>query len=300
MKRKSLLLTTIFILSLFITIPVSVNAKVKINKKSITLTVNQKTKLKVKGTKKKVKWKSKNKSIATVNQKGKVTTKAAGKTKIIATVGKKKYKCKVTVKKTPERTNSNNETAIRRPDTHSALDSRPDTTPTEPSTPKIGSRENPYTLSNSAIFSFINDYGTYSTLSLQLMECIEGEEPYQIICDENGDATVPGNTNRWVLYHYKLDYITGTDEIQASEIINEYSLYNPDGTVYIGELFEKENFFYNNLKGLGAYDVRLYPGGSSDVWFGILLDNSISTDTMHRLYWYDNDSNRQEIWFRNA
>ena len=226
MKRKSLLLTTIFILSLFITIPVSVNAKVKINKKSITLTVNQKTKLKVKGTKKKVKWKSKNKSIATVNQKGKVTTKAAGKTKIIATVGKKKYKCKVTVKKTPERTNSNNETAIRRPDTHSALDSRPDTTPTEPSTPKIGSRENPYTLSNSAIFSFINDYGTYSTLSLQLMECIEGEEAYQIICDENGDATVPGNTNRWVLYHYKLDYITGTDEIQASEIINEYSLYN--------------------------------------------------------------------------
>ena len=55
-------------------------------------------KLKVKGTKKKIKWSSKKKSIATVTKKGVVKGRKAGKTTIVAKVGKKKYSCKVIVK----------------------------------------------------------------------------------------------------------------------------------------------------------------------------------------------------------
>lgn len=77
---------------------VTVEAAVTINKKSVTLTKGKSVTLKITGTKNKVYWKSKNTNIATVNSKGKVTAKKAGKTTIIATVSKKQYKCTVTVK----------------------------------------------------------------------------------------------------------------------------------------------------------------------------------------------------------
>ncbi len=74
-------------------------AKVKISKTKATIKQGQTLQLKMKGTKKKAKWSSSKKSIATVNKKGKVTAKNPGKTVITAKIGKKKYKCKITVKK---------------------------------------------------------------------------------------------------------------------------------------------------------------------------------------------------------
>lgn len=47
--------------------------------------------------KKKIKWSSSKKKVASVNKAGLVTAKKAGKAKITAKVGKKKYKCTVTV-----------------------------------------------------------------------------------------------------------------------------------------------------------------------------------------------------------
>lgn len=75
-------------------------SKTKLNKKKITLTVGKTYKLKVKKKPagKKVKWKSSNKKVATVSKKGKVKAKKKGKATITAKIGKKKYKCKVTVK----------------------------------------------------------------------------------------------------------------------------------------------------------------------------------------------------------
>ena len=50
------------------------------------------------GTKQKAKWTSSNQSVATVDKNGKVKAKKAGTATITATLGKKKYTCKVTVK----------------------------------------------------------------------------------------------------------------------------------------------------------------------------------------------------------
>lgn len=74
-----------------------VQARTQLNKTKLTISVGQKVTLKVKGNHKKAKWSSSNKKVATVNQKGKVRAKRAGKTTIMAKVGKKKYRCKITV-----------------------------------------------------------------------------------------------------------------------------------------------------------------------------------------------------------
>ncbi len=78
---------------------VSAASKVKLNKTKVTIRVGKTVKLKVKGTKKKVKWSSNKKKIATVTSKGVVKGKKQGTATITAKVGKKKYKCKVYVKK---------------------------------------------------------------------------------------------------------------------------------------------------------------------------------------------------------
>ena len=72
-----------------------------ISKKTLKLTVENTYTLKMTGTKKSVKWSSNKKSVATVSSKGKVTAKKAGTATITASVGGKKYTCKVTVVKKP-------------------------------------------------------------------------------------------------------------------------------------------------------------------------------------------------------
>ena len=102
-KILAVLLTLALVITLLPMMQINANAKTKtkLNKKKVTVYVGKNVKLKVKNkpAKKKVKWKSTNKKVATVTKKGKVKAKKAGKTTIIAKIGKKKYKCKVTVKK---------------------------------------------------------------------------------------------------------------------------------------------------------------------------------------------------------
>ena len=97
-NKKRNFLFLVLVLLICICIPVQAGAKVKLNKKSVSVLVSKSVTLKMQGTKKKVKWKSSNAKIAKVNSSGKVTGKKNGKVTITATVGKKKYSCKVTVK----------------------------------------------------------------------------------------------------------------------------------------------------------------------------------------------------------
>jgi len=99
MKRKGTLLILLTLITM-LALPLTANAaKVKLNKKKVTVYVGDTVKLKVKGAKKKVKWSSSNKNVAAVSKKGKVTGRKEGKATITAKVEKKKYKCKVTVKR---------------------------------------------------------------------------------------------------------------------------------------------------------------------------------------------------------
>ena len=100
-KLKKLCAIVLVIVLAFSVTPDSVFAakKAKISKTKATIYVGKTIKLKVKNNKKKVKWSTSNKKVAKVSKKGKVKGIKAGKATITAKVGKKAYKCKITVKK---------------------------------------------------------------------------------------------------------------------------------------------------------------------------------------------------------
>lgn len=105
---KRMLLASLVACSLLLVAPVVVPvisdsytveaASVKLNTTKKTVYVGEAFTLKLSGTKKKIKWSSTNKNVASVDSKGRVTTKKAGTVKIKAKVGNKTYSCKVTVK----------------------------------------------------------------------------------------------------------------------------------------------------------------------------------------------------------
>lgn len=108
MKTWKKSLAILFIVGMIISaLPTNVQAagksKIKLSKKKLTLYVGNTKTLKLKGTKKTPKWSSSRKSVATVTKKGKIKAKKKGSTVITARLGKKKYKCKVTVKKDSRR-----------------------------------------------------------------------------------------------------------------------------------------------------------------------------------------------------
>lgn len=104
-KQKTLVLLLIFAMALSL-LPQSAFAakkKVKLNKKTVTVNVGKTVKIKLQNNKKKVKWtvtSGKKNVKLSKKKKTEVTIKGkkAGKAKVQAKVGKKKYVCKVTVK----------------------------------------------------------------------------------------------------------------------------------------------------------------------------------------------------------
>ena len=91
----SVFLAVLMVCSLMV-IPSSA-ASIALNKTSISLTKGYQTTLKVEGTSKSVTWSTGDKSIATVNSKGKVVGKGVGTTYIYAKVSNTTLKCKVKV-----------------------------------------------------------------------------------------------------------------------------------------------------------------------------------------------------------
>ena len=99
MKKQIVMATTLALVLSSLHCPESqAAAKPKLSKTKLTLTVGKTAKLKVKNYKGTVKWSSNKKKTATVSKKGVVTAKKKGNAIITAKAGKKKLKCKVTVK----------------------------------------------------------------------------------------------------------------------------------------------------------------------------------------------------------
>lgn len=97
-KAMVTMMMVVFAAMLLMVAPVQAASKTKTTK--VTLKAGQSKTLRVK-TASKVKWSSSNKAIVTVNKKGKIVARRAGKAKITAKYGKKKTVCVVTVKNTP-------------------------------------------------------------------------------------------------------------------------------------------------------------------------------------------------------
>lgn len=97
-RKMATMMMVVFAAMLLMVAPVQAASKTKTTK--VTLKAGQSKTLRVK-TAGKVKWSSSNKAIVTVNKKGKIVARHAGKAKITAKYGKKKAVFVVTVKNTP-------------------------------------------------------------------------------------------------------------------------------------------------------------------------------------------------------
>lgn len=111
---RSLALLLALILAIGFSPVTNVEAKAapRLNYKKVTLVQGKKKRLKVRNLsrrrRRKVKWYSTRKSVATVNRKGVVKAKRKGKAYIVAKVGRKKYRCRVIVKKKVRRKKKSN------------------------------------------------------------------------------------------------------------------------------------------------------------------------------------------------
>lgn len=97
-KAMVTMIMVVFAAMLLMVAPVQAASKTKTTK--VTMKACQSKTLRVK-TAGKVKWSSSNKAIVSVNKKGKIVARRAGKAKITAKYGKKKAVFVVTVKSTP-------------------------------------------------------------------------------------------------------------------------------------------------------------------------------------------------------
>ena len=144
--RSTVAFLLVFVLS-FSVIPQNVLAakkKVKLSKKSVTVAVGKTVKVKLKNNKKKVKWTvvsgKKNVKLSKKKKTGvTIHGKKAGKAKVQAKVGKKKFVCKVTVKNadTNQNTDKNNGKKTAKPTV------KPTEKPVLPSTPTPKPTEKP-------------------------------------------------------------------------------------------------------------------------------------------------------------
>lgn len=273
MKRKfSLLLILAMVLTLFIPITSTEAATLKINKAKATLEVDATLQLKLGDTStSKATWTSSKKSIATVSKTGVVTAKSEGKSTITATVNKTKFTCIVTV------VNSNKSVA-------------PTPTPVATST---GTRTNPLIAFKENKITIIDYADGEQTVNLKLVEVKDGEEANSIIAEENMFNEIPSSKNRWVLYHFSLEFVKGKGEFYASDIINSSVFYNSNATK---SLTLETASFSNELSGLDTYSVSLYEGGKSDFYIAVLLDNTIDYTTIKIDCGYDKNFKSIEKW----
>lgn len=111
----------------------------KLNKTSITLKEGSSYQLKMIGTRQKVKWNSSAKSVVTVSATGKVKAKQVKKdtsARITASVGGKKYSCKVLVKDVKAATPETEAPKPSQPEPEAPKPSQPETEAPKPSQPE--------------------------------------------------------------------------------------------------------------------------------------------------------------------
>lgn len=207
----------------------------KISQTKLTLEKGKSQTLSLEGTKQKIKWSTSNKSVATVTSKGKVTGKKIGTAKITATVGNKKYTCTVTVKKVSA------------------------TTPVDDK----GTQSNPLSAYNSNKFDLYNYSQKYGQVQLQVKQCLTGAAAEALLTDYNKEYTTVPDGHQWVYLLFDTTYLSGTEEIDASDILWHNNFYNSASNKQI------TNYKTGRIKDSSIpnlFEVSLYPSGRSEFY----------------------------------
>ncbi len=308
-------------------------ASVKINRKNATLVKGKTVQLKISGTKKKISWSSSNKSVATVNAKGKVTGKKKGTATITAKLGKKKFSCKIKVENpkinqayafvkegdsltlkvtgTTQTINwSSDKTSVATVSSKGVVSAKNAgsaiitakvggislkcTVTVENASPKGGTRTNPL----SAYAAYTTDIYAYSTylgkFTIQLLDYKDGEAAKKYVM-KNKDNPRPTSKQEYIYMKFKIKYISGSEEICGADVIWYYSdLYNTAANKRINYLDSAYNF--DDVEDLD--EIYLYPGGSAVCSKALLISAGNSPVTYRVQTGYDNSKEKPiYTWF---
>ncbi|PLS03337.1 fibronectin type III domain-containing protein [Neobacillus cucumis] len=139
-----------------------------------------------------------------------------------------------------------------------------------------GDRGTPYNAWENHRFTFQQYYGdTSKVVELKLLQMYKGEEANSIVARENMFNDEPAADEEWLLMKFNLKYVSGpaTESLYASDVMwSEDSFFTASGQK-ISPISSAS--FSDQLSGLGEYDVELYPGGQSEVWYGILVKKTV-------------------------
>jgi fibronectin type 3 domain-containing protein len=139
----------------------------------------------------------------------------------------------------------------------------------------VGDRTTPYSAWDNHRFTF-QEYAweTPKVIELQFIDMYRGDDANYIVEQENMFNEVPAYDEEWLLMGFNLKYVSGPEEpLNASDVIwSGKSFYTKDGQK-ISPISTAS--FSNILSGYGEYDVELYPGGRSEVYYGILVKKTV-------------------------
>lgn len=138
---------------------------------------------------------------------------------------------------------------------------------------------------------------TPKTVEFQLLEFYNGTEANAIVKEENRFNEVPAYDEEWLLMKVNMKYVNGPYEsLNASEVIYSGSnFYTKDGDKISS--FGAPSFI-KNLQGLSQFNVSLYPGEQSVVWYGILVKKNVGYPLIKIGSGYDNTTHSTIFsWF---
>ncbi|MEI8199118.1 MAG: hypothetical protein WCG21_03565 [Eubacteriales bacterium] len=138
---------------------------------------------------------------------------------------------------------------------------------------------------------------TPKTINIQLVESIKGAEANSIVNTENMFNQRPAADEEWILFKYHLKYIAGPDELlQASDVIWSGNAFFTNTGVAISPISTAS--FSGDKSGLSQYDVGMYPGGESDIWYGMLVKKTVGYPLYRVATGYDNEAYKSlYTWF---
>jgi fibronectin type 3 domain-containing protein len=165
-----------------------------------------------------------------------------------------------------------------------------------------GDRATPFNAWDNHRLTF-QEYDWYSpkVVELQLQEMYNGEKANSMIAAADDSLyTAPAADEEWLLMKFNLKYVSvsGPEEpLYASDVLwSEESFYTPSGSKITPIATA---YFMNQYSGLGEYDVELYPGSQSSVYYGILVKKTVGGYPYFKVANGYNSSTYQTIykWF---
>lgn len=160
--------------------------------------------------------------------------------------------------------------------------------------PFRGSRENPLYAYESYITD-VYDYDTYiGKFEIQLLDYKHGQDAYDYVM-KNEYNTEPTSSQEYIYIKFKINYLSGSRQVDASDVINHHSnLFNSDANYQLDNI--DWGYGFEDVDDMA--NVSLYPGGSTICSKAIIVRTGNSPITYRIQTGYNNQKyERVFTWF---